>query len=160
MNKGRLKKERNPKFDRYLAKDVTGLEVTFRDGTKSNLKATFEDKVVVMKVYPNTLLEHPFVVSVLENYSNGINAAGLAVNCGYTCFRTFQRHFKSNFNDTVYNWMLKRKMEDIRSLVIGTDMSMAEITEMFNFKSPAHFTNAYKKHFGINPSEERNQVTE
>ena len=47
-----------------------------------------------------------------------------------------------------------------KSAFIGTDMTMVEISEMFNFKSPAHFTNAYKKHFGVNPSEERNQVTE
>jgi AraC-like DNA-binding protein len=51
-----------------------------------------------MKVIPRA--KNPFVVSVYENYSNGITAAELAEKCGYECFRTFQRHFKKHFGDT------------------------------------------------------------
>ena len=128
MNKRSIKKENNKKYERYLAKDVTGLEITFRDGTKANLKSTTEDKVVVMKVYPNSMLQNPFIYSVIENYSSGINAVKLSERCGYTCFRTFQRHFKKHFNDTVYNWILKRKMEDVHSLVINTDIPINKIS--------------------------------
>lgn len=82
----------------YLAQDVRHLEVKFKDGTKTNLKTSSNNKIVVMKVLPRA--KNPFVVSVYENYSNGITAAELAEKCGYECFRTFQRHFKKHFGDT------------------------------------------------------------
>ena len=68
-----------------------------------------------VSIYCNSMLQNPFIYSVIENYSSGINAVELSERCGYTCFRTFQRHFKKHFNDTVYNWILKRKMEDVHS---------------------------------------------
>ncbi|CEA15307.1 hypothetical protein ING2E5B_0540 [Fermentimonas caenicola] len=35
-----------------------------------------------------------------------------------------KKHFKIHFGDTVYQWILKRKMEDVHSLVINTDMQI------------------------------------
>ena len=110
-----------------------------------------------VSIYCNSMLQNPFIYSVIENYSSGINAVELSERCGYTCFRTFQRHFKKHFNDTVYNWILKRKMEDVHSLVINTDIPINKISEKFNFNSPAHLTNSYKKHFGITPLKDREQ---
>lgn len=157
MNNLSFKKLDYKIYERYLAKDVTGIEFTFRDGSKVNLNSTTDDKVIVMKVYNNCMLKNPFIYSVIENYSSGINAVMLAERCGYDCFKTFQRHFKRYFNETVYKWILKRKMEDVHTLVINTDIPMNIISERFYFKSPAHLTNAYKKHFGISPIKNREQ---
>lgn len=139
----------------YLAQDVRHLEVKFKDGTKTNLKRSSNNKIVVMKVIPRA--KNPFVVSVYENYSNGITAAELAEKCGYECFRTFQRHFKKHFGDTTYSWIFKTKMEDVSSLVLNTDLQMSEIAKKFKFKSPAHLTNAYKRQFGVCPQKHREQ---
>jgi AraC-like DNA-binding protein len=157
MNKQGLKKLEDKQYEKFLAKDVKGLEIIFKDGSKAELKSTFEDKIVVMKVYPNSITSDSFKFSVIQNYSTGVNASELAKRCGYDCYRTFQRHFKIHFGDTVYQWILKRKMEDVHSLVINTDMQMSEIATKLSFNSPAHLTNTYKKYFGVCPLKHRDK---
>lgn len=148
-------KEKLKEEEKYLLSDVEDLVLTFCDGTKAKLNTYSEKKLVQIRIMPNYKLNNPFKFDVINNYSAGITVTELARLCGFKCTRTFQRHFKEEFGETVYSWMFKIKMEDVRTLVRNTDIQFAEISEMFKFKCPAHLSNAYKKHFGVTPSKDR-----
>jgi AraC-like DNA-binding protein len=83
------------------------------------------------------------------------NVTELAELCQYDCVRTFTRHFKKSFGQTPYQWMLDRKMEEIQSLVLNSDMSITEIAKMYDFKSVSHLVNLYSKRFGNSPHKSR-----
>lgn len=155
MEKKHIIKEDAKKNEKYLNTDVSSLKLTFKDGSTAKLKTNSEEELVMVNILPNYILDNPFKLSVIQNYNIGITVTELARLCGFTCNRTFQRRFKEQFGETVYNWMLNRKMEDIHTLVVNTDLTFTHISELFQFKNPAHLTNAYKKHFGVSPTTDR-----
>lgn len=66
--------------------------------------------------------------------------------------RTFSRHFKDTFNDTVQHWLLTRKAEAILYDIVNTEESFADISEKYEFSTPSYFSNFCKKYFGKTPA--------
>ena len=140
---------------KYLLTDVTSCTFTFSDGLKSKVSPSPESEIVLVKFIPRASKSKRFEDSVLSNYSRARNMNELAAMCKYDCVRTFTRHFKKCFGQTPYQWMLERKMEEIQSLVFNSDISITEISRMYDFKSVSHLVNAYTKRFGISPHKSR-----
>ncbi|HHV86375.1 MAG TPA: helix-turn-helix transcriptional regulator [Petrimonas sp.] len=139
----------------YLLTDVASCTFTFSDGLKSRVIPSPENEVVLVKLIPRISKSKRFEDSVLSNYSSAQNMNELARLCNYDCLKTFTRHFKKCFGETPYQWMLDRKMEEIRSLVLNSDISITEISGMYGFKSVSHLVNVYSKRFGISPHKNR-----
>lgn len=53
--------------------------------------------------------------------------------------------------------IMNAKMEAADKYLMTTDMSLAQISELMCYNNYNHFTQSYKKHFGILPSERRKQ---
>lgn len=140
---------------KYLLTDVASCTFTFSDGLKSKVSPSPESEIVLVKFIPRASKSKRFEDSVLSNYSRARNMNELATMCKYDCVRTFTRHFKKCFGQTPYQWMLERKMEEIQSLVFNSDISITEISRMYDFKSVSHLVNAYTKRFGISPHKSR-----
>ncbi len=140
---------------KYLLTDVASCTFTFSDGLKSKVSPSPESEIVLVKFIPRASKSKRFEDSVLSNYSRARNMNELAAMCKYDCVRTFTRHFKKCFGQTPYQWMLERKMEEIQSLVFNSDISITEISRMYDFKSVSHLVNAYTKRFGISPHKSR-----
>ena len=140
---------------KFLLTDVASCTFTFSDGLKSRVIPSPDSEIVLVKLIPRTSKSKQFEDSVLRNYSQAKNMNELASLCKYDCLRTFTRHFKRCFGQTPYQWMLDRKMGEIQSLVLNSDISITEISRMFDFKSASHLVNAYTKRFGISPHKSR-----
>ena len=140
---------------KFLLTDVASCTFTFSDGLKSRVIPSPDSEIVLVKLIPRTSKSKQFEDSVLRNYSQAKNMNELASLCKYDCLRTFTRHFKKCFGQTPYQWMLDRKMEEIQSLVLNSDISITEISRMYDFKSVSHLVNAYSKRFGISPHRSR-----
>ena len=140
---------------KYLLTDVESCTFTFSDGLKSKVTPSPDNEIVLLKLIPRTSKSKRFEDSVLSNYSSARNMNELARLCKYDCLRTFTRHFKKCFGQTPYQWMLDRKMEEIQSLVLNSDISITEISRMYDFKSVSHLVNTYSKRFGISPYRSR-----
>lgn len=97
-----------------------------------------------------------FKYFILENYTKVKNISELAsrFNCSE---RSFNRKFRTFFNDSPYNWMLKQKAKHIKGKLLDKSIPLSDIIKDFDFASPAHFTTYCKKQFGMNPSEFRKQ---
>lgn len=136
---------------KYLLTDVQACTFTFSDGLKSSFTASPDNEIVMVKLIPRNSKLKIFEDKVLRNYSSVKNITELAAVCDYDCLRTFTRHFKKCFRDTPYQWLLERKMEEIHSMVLSSDLSITEIAQMYEFKSVSHLVNLFSKRFGISP---------
>lgn len=129
-------KNRNKESVRkYLLTDVQSCTFTFSDGLKSRVIPSPDNEIVLVKLIPRASGSKKFEDSVLKNFMSAKNVNELAQMCRYDCVRTFTRHFKKSFGQTPYQWMLDRKMEEIQSLVLNSDMTITEIARMYEFKN-------------------------
>ncbi len=51
--------------------------------------------------------------------------------------------------------MLDRKNDEIHTLVISSNLAVADIAEMYGFKNTSHFCRVYRKRHGSTPTEHR-----
>ncbi|MFA7140741.1 MAG: AraC family transcriptional regulator [Proteiniphilum sp.] len=143
------------KGKKYLLTDVAACTFTFSDGLSSNLDASPDNEIVMVKLIPRVSKLKRFEELVLKNYSSAKNMSDLARLCHYDCLRSFSRHFKKCFGQTPYQWLLERKMEEVHSLVLSSDLTVTEIASIYGFRSVSHLVNLYSKWYGISPHKNR-----
>jgi AraC-like DNA-binding protein len=148
-------KDNKDNIRKYLLTDVKSCTFTFSDGMTSKVKSSSDHEMVLVKLIPHSTKSKTFEDKVLKNYMATKNVTELAALCKYDCVRTFTRHFKKSFGQTPYQWMLDRKMEEIQSLVLNSDISITDIAKMYDFKSVSHLVNLYTKRFGNSPHKSR-----
>ena len=81
----------------------------------------------------------------------------LAAEIGYSRGH-FLRMFRATTGMTPHRYVLKQRLERVRRLLEWVELSIAEITIMCGFSSPAHLTLAFRKEFGITPAEYRRHL--
>ena len=148
-------KDNKENIRKSLLTDVKSCTFTFSDGMTSKVKSSSDHEMVLVKLIPHSTKSKTFEDKVLKNYMATKNVTELAALCKYDCVRTFTRHFKKSFGQTPYQWMLDRKMEEIQSLVLNSDISITDIAKMYDFKSVSHLVNLYTKRFGNSPHKSR-----
>ncbi|MBQ8525134.1 MAG: AraC family transcriptional regulator [Clostridia bacterium] len=65
------------------------------------------------------------------------------------------RSFKKKYNITPYNYILLRKIEMAKNLLINTTTSINEISDYLGMCDSHYFSKYFKKHTGVSPSEYR-----
>lgn len=75
----------------------------------------------------------------------------IARNFGINEF-VLKKGFRENFNTTVFEFLLSKRLEHAHQLLLNTDQTIQEISSLVGYKYPNHFSTAFKKKFGINPS--------
>lgn len=151
MDAVKAKNRKDESVRKYLLTGVESCTFTFTDGLKSKVIPSPDNEIVMVKLIPHTSKLKRFEDKVLANYASVRNITELATLCGYDCVRTFTRHFKKCFQQTPYQWLLERKMEEIHSMVLSSDLTITEIARMYEFKSVSHLVNVFSKRFGISP---------
>ncbi|WP_019640146.1 response regulator [Paenibacillus fonticola] len=61
--------------------------------------------------------------------------------------------FKKNTGHNLWEYVVKLRMEESKSLILNTDLRRYEIAERVGYESPEHFSKIFKKYFGVSPSE-------
>ncbi|GAA0830668.1 response regulator [Paenibacillus glucanolyticus] len=61
--------------------------------------------------------------------------------------------FKKYTGNSLWEYVVKLRMEESRSLILNTDLRRYEIAERVGYESPEHFSKIFKKYFGVSPSE-------
>lgn len=62
-----------------------------------------------------------------------------------------KKHFKQVFGTTVFGYLNSYRMEQARKMLLEGDKKVGDIASTLGFKYAAHFTTAFKKHFGYLP---------
>ena len=68
---------------------------------------------------------------------------------------TFNRDFRKVFHTTPHKWLLKNRLNLAKELLLTSEKGASDIYLELGFKDLAHFSRAFKKEFGLSPSELR-----
>src|SRR5690606_5612143 len=71
---------------------------------------------------------------------------------------TLKHEFKELFGTTVFGFWADLKMETAAKLLVEKEKSIAEISEVVGYKNPQHFSTAFKRKFGVSPSNYQKQL--
>lgn len=140
---------------KYLFSDVVLCTLTFKDGLCSKLRPTPGEEMVLVQLVPQCGRDEELEEKVRKNYMSAKTVSELAKKCGFSSVKTFTRHFKKIFKMTPYQWILDKKMDEINALLINSDITITEISKLYNFNSISHLGNLYSKRFGCPPSKTR-----
>ncbi len=100
-------------------------------------------KLIAAKELLNSRIENPPTIVELAKLV-GINEYKL------------KKGFKELFGTTVFGYIHNCRMILAKRLLLGTDKSAKEIAYETGYSSPQHFSNAFKKKFGVTPNSVRN----
>lgn len=67
-----------------------------------------------------------------------------------------KRGFKETFNTTVFGYLADQRLQLARQYLQDTQKTAAEIALDLGYATPQHFSNAFKKKFGVTPFSVRN----
>jgi len=67
----------------------------------------------------------------------------------------FVRSFQVQTGKTPHQYLLQKRLEHARGMVLSGSMSIADIALRCGFASDSHLSRAFKRHFGTNPSSYR-----
>ncbi len=61
--------------------------------------------------------------------------------------------FRKLFGKSIFEYLSELRMEHARQLLLDEAMLVTEVARTVGYKNPNHFSAAFKKHYGISPSE-------
>lgn len=93
---------------------------------------------------------------IIQNYMKVKDVEAFAQLGGYST-PTFRRMFKETFGEPAYQWMLKKKCEDIQIDLTTTELSISEISYKYGFESLSNFSHFCRANFGESPRSIRTQ---
>ena len=109
------------------------------DRMRENISARDKEILYAVKDYITTHLHHDHSILNLSRQF-GINQTKL------------KKYFKSMFGVPVIEFVFNQKMEHARTLLYDKEMYVVEVARITGYKNPQHFTTAFKRKYGVNPS--------
>lgn len=70
----------------------------------------------------------------------------------------FSRSFKKSIGESPHNYVIQRRTDAARRLLVSEDFTLAQIAYATGFSSQAHMTTAFKKVLGVTPGVVRRQA--
>ena len=92
-----------------------------------------------------------------ENLSRNVTIEKFAEEFGISKFNLIKK-FKSSTNVTPHQFIIKKKLDRSKNLLKEDGLSLTDITYMLNFSDQSHFSNSFKKMYGMTPSEFRRTI--
>ncbi len=89
-----------------------------------------------------------------EQYIYNLNVDEFARLCGRS-ISTFKRDFKKLYNTTPGKWLIRKRLDLARNLILTTDFTIQQICYDCGFESDSHFIRSFKKLFGMTPKQWR-----
>ena len=91
-----------------------------------------------------------------NNIFNKLSIEELAFICNKS-LSNLKRSFKMYFNDTPARYIKQKRLERAAKLIVSTSESINSIAYECCFEDPTTFSTVFLNHFGVSPSEYRNQ---
>ncbi|MEE0946350.1 MAG: AraC family transcriptional regulator [Acutalibacteraceae bacterium] len=99
-----------------------------------------------------TLLLKPAVDIMNTQYMNrDLTVENLSAICGISV-AYFRRLFTEKYSVSPKEYIIKRRMDYAKKLIISQQFSISEIAEMCGYFEPCHFSRKFKRYFNVSPS--------
>ncbi len=93
-----------------------------------------------------------------ENYRSELTVEEFAHYTGRS-LTAFKKEFARHFDLTPQRWLVKRRLQEAYRLIHDEGEKSNDIYLKVGFKNLSHFSAAFKKEFGVNPSQISNQAS-
>lgn len=103
------------------------------------------------KVMDKMYIVRDFIKSHIGEY---YSLKALAKKAG-TNEHTLKKEFKLLFGKTVFEFWSDAKMNEAQTMLLTSDKSIQQISNIIGYKNPQHFSTAFKKTFKMSPSDFR-----
>lgn len=87
---------------------------------------------------------------MIENFQYDLKIADLAKLSGKS-LSSFKREFKESFNTTPSRWLINKRIDHSKTLLLGTNLTVSEVGYECGFKNNSHFIQAFKKKAKVTP---------
>ncbi|PSL48147.1 AraC-like DNA-binding protein [Chitinophaga niastensis] len=91
---------------------------------------------------------------LLQNLQQPLSLAQLSRKAGLNEFK-LKSGFRAVFDNTVFGYINDRRLDLARELLLAGNCSLTAIAEEAGYSSPQHFSNAFRKKFGVSPGKVR-----
>jgi AraC-like DNA-binding protein len=163
-------KEEVPYFvienDDYIAAFITSLSSnTFTDHSYSDalLVLKFEEIMLyLLNKYGSTFEDYlhsliskeisPFKNVVESNVNSNLKLEEIAFLCNMS-LSTFKRHFTSEYKEPPGKWLQDKRLQKAKELLEGGDLKASDIYLDMGYNNLSNFSVAFKKKFGISPTD-------
>ena len=89
-----------------------------------------------------------------ENFQYDLKIVDFAKLCGQS-LSSFKRTFTACFSTTPSRWLINKRLEHSKMLLLGANLTVSEIGFECGFKNSSHFIQAFKKKEGVTPNKFR-----
>lgn len=96
----------------------------------------------------------PVIDLLIQNLAQPPSLEALAKLAGMSHAR-LNRQFKSQYGQTVFEWLRQHRLERAKNYLANPDQAITDIALNCGFSSASHFTQTFKSHYGITPTEYR-----
>lgn len=107
----------------------------------------YQERVNNVLHYINTHLDEDLELAKLADISN------------FSPYH-FHRIMRAFLNEPLKAYIVRLRLEKAALLIQSTDLSMTDITYKVGYDVPSSFTRAFKKHFGVSPSDYKGAYTD
>ena len=99
--------------------------------------------------------DQPFLPYIMEkNYCYNLSLEEMAKMC-HRSLSTFKRDFKKLYSITPGKWLLTKRLNLARNLILSTDFTIQQVCYDCGFESDSHFIRSFKNQFGFTPKQWR-----
>jgi len=93
--------------------------------------------------------------AIQRNLDMPLEVGKICTTAGGVSERTLQRLFSHHLRATICSYYRACRLEHARELLRLTSLSIIEIALMAGFESPTHFSQCYRRYFGLSPKRDR-----
>jgi len=94
--------------------------------------------------------QHRVLETIDANLDGTVPLTALAMECGLSV-RHFARAFKESFGLPPHRYLLQRRVDAARGLLLDSKLSLTEIALTCGFADQSHFTRVFTANVGISP---------
>lgn len=98
----------------------------------------------------------PWKIDIIDflnnNYMHDMSIAEMAHYTGRS-LSAFKRDFKTVSSLTPERWIVNKRLEEARGLLAERQMSVVEVCRTVGFRNNSHFSTAFKRRYGITPTD-------
>ncbi len=89
-----------------------------------------------------------------EQFRYNLKVDEFARLCGRS-LSTFKREFRKTYDTTPQKWLLAKRLNLARNIILNTDLTIQEVCYDCGFESDSHFVRSFKNQFGVTPNQWR-----
>ena len=138
-----------PYFDAGIQPDEDILMLKMQEGMRAILKT---DESLYASLFD---FVEPWKIDIVDfmekNYMNELSMEEMAYYTGRS-LATFKRDFKKVSELTPQKWLICRRLEAARTLILKGGKKVSDICLDVGFKNLSHFSKLYKERYGIAPT--------